>query len=1131
MSLPVKKIISASAGTGKTYRLSLEYLALLLRFHQEPDFRPDQILVITFTRKATAEIRERIYSHLDTIINRKQDWKVLATNLKSLMGKNAGLDQDNPLTEAELKVLQSVYYHLMTHKDELQVMTIDSYVHGIFRNLIRPVRGIDRFELDLKAVEKRIPFLFDELMSPELMNRISGLLTRRLKPSLDEFKAFFRSLIDNRWLFYLATQRTVNAQEGTLAYYTNHLEEWEALAQEYYNNFISKYKDMVFNLSEYLKTEKTRVETSEILADKLLNSEYVKLFTPLPARFEDLAYNLETYLKDDYTLQQILKLLEDGKFLWNGGKIRSSKANPFIDDWKLLSMQAMEYLSNYLVFHLFLPEQKEILNIWANVLNKYDKLIYRYKNFTYDDIAWFTFEALYSSEPPLFEAEPESVANEFYEFMCHRTRFMLIDEFQDTSTLQFHILRPMVDELLSGAGSYPYGGLVVVGDEKQSIFGWRGGQRDLLLHLESIFQKDLPAEREALTESWRSSPSLMNCINGIFNHSVLQDYLKTIEADWNYTDTIGNKAELESDTLFRFRLANYSSRSEDNKSGTVLRDFAETMVYPVVSNKENAGRKTAILARKNDELEMIRVLLADKGIAAEFQSARSLLEHPVIKAVMYLLKFAVYRDWYDFLAFLRSDIVLMFGADLKQVIGFISAYCTDKEAGITDIDFAGIPAAKQAWELANSIEIKEIYSSIMTVLQALNIRECNLQERDYVNLQYWLDQAMDYERTYQSELPELMGFIRFCEENRDQEIMQQRDMESTSAIQLLTIHKSKGLEFDSVFVWWNLKGTPHKEESRLASWVQYTDKSYHNLSDIALTLHYKKVLQASAYHPIMHEEERRVALEELNNLYVALTRARNRLYFYAAFDKKEGWDKYWEDQSKDGKLTPPHFAVKSALEYMTANAAQQTDGSWQLGNELASVPAKTESNVPATEQPRDGFNLRDVLPGWEKDLTKIIKRSEFNSDLNWKTSYLTDRSNLKGSIAHFYLAQLKYATREEMEAARILTMRRFGNLMALSSLIEIITSLENLLPSLRDMFSDKYDVIINEYPVYENGRENRPDRIMINSKAKTYRIIDYKTGGVYDEFQLIRYNDVVKRKLLPAGYVLEQELKPTEIKL
>lgn len=1132
MNLPVKKIISASAGTGKTYRLSLEFLVLLLKYWNTPDFKPDQILVITFTRKATAEIRERIFRHLETLLSKKDGWYDLAKNLKLVLDKDAEFDQENPLSEADFKILDAVYRHLSTHKDELQVMTIDSYVHSIFRNLIRPVRGIDRFELDLKAVDKRIPFLFNELMTPALLRRISGLLSRRLKPSLDEFKAFFRSLIDNRWLFYLATQRSVNAPQGSIAYYTMHPELWQARADEYKNSFLGVFKEIISDFAAYLKQKKELTLSEDIINAGLLNREFLQLFAPLSNSFVNLSQALETYLKDEYTMLQLLKLLDKEKYIWNGQKVRASKTLTTLNEWKANHKLALGYLSNYLLFHLFLPEQHEILDIWKEILSAYDKLIYRYKNFTYDDIAWFTFEALYSSHPPLFEAETEAIANEFYEFMTHRTRFMLIDEFQDTSLLQFHILSPMIDELLAGEGSYPYGGMIIVGDEKQSIFSWRGGQRDLLLNLDTIFQKGQKAEKDALKESWRSSPTLMNFINGIFNQADLQEFLKNLQADWVYTDIAGKKLELENDTVIQFKLGNYASHSLDNKMDKALRSFVTDMVIPALPKSHEASRTTAILARRNEELEMIRAILAENGITSEFQSSKSLLDHNIIKAVFFLLKFAVYHDWYDFLAFLRSDLIMMDGATLKQVINIISSYQQDKSEPKAEPDFTTIPKAQAALELAGLIKLAEIYQSILIILQICQIQHKLPLPRDFVNVQRFLDLALDYEQQYQNDLPELQGFIRYCEDNRDQEIMQQQDVESSTAVQLLTIHKSKGLEFDSVFVWWNLKSFRGREESRLSSWVRYTDKSYHNLSDIALSLHYNKVLETSSYKDIMLEDEKRGQLEELNNLYVALTRAKSRLFLYAAFDKQDGWTKYWTDLQTEERLTPPHYAIKSAWEYMQSYATQQDDDSWLISNlstesDLAQCPEPQNDQTQKTEI----VNLRDILPDWQNPEPALMQKENYNPDQNMKQSFLVDRDNLKGNIAHYFLAQLKYTSQEEIDIARTLTLRQFGNLMTAKDLTQLIDKIEQQISALADLFKPEYDIIYNEYPITHYGKEYRLDRLMLNTKAKTYRIIDYKTGGVYDEEQLNHYNSVIKEKLLPSDYVLEQELKTTEIKL
>jgi hypothetical protein len=378
-------------------------------------------------------------------------------------------------------------------------------------------------------------------------------------------------------------------------------------------------------------------------------------------------------------------------------------------------------------------------------------------------------------------------------------------------------------------------------------------------------------------------------------------------------------------------------------------------------------------------------------------------------------------------------------------------------------------------------------------------------------------------------LPELQGFLRYCEDNREQEVFQQQDVVNSSAIQLLTIHKSKGLEFDSVFVWWNLKGFTGREDNKLSSWVHYTDKSYHNIRDIALTLHYNKVLETSSYNEIMAADDYREQLEELNNLYVALTRAKSRLYLYVAFNNTEGWEKYWSAYQAKGKLTPQHYAVKAAMDYMTAQCDVTEEGYMAIGKEETESLSEQKQQASAPLLPANLINLTAILPDWKKQSGDLRLKEDSNPDLNWKQSYLVDRDNLKGLIAHFYLAQIHYATRDEIGQAGILTLRQFGNLMTLPKLRELIGKLEALLPSIKELFSPDNDVVYTEYPIFHKGHEYRIDRLMLNTRHKTFRIVDFKTGKTYNPEQLNIYAAILKNSLLPKDY--KQEMSPEYIEI
>jgi ATP-dependent exoDNAse (exonuclease V) beta subunit len=462
----------------------------------------------------------------------------------------------------------------------------------------------------------------------------------------------------------------------------------------------------------------------------------------------------------------------------------------------------------------------------------------------------------------------------------------------------------------------------------------------------------------------------------------------------------------------------------------------------------------------------------------------------------------------------------------------------------------------------------------MLIFEACSVQDKILQERDFVNVQRFLDVALEYETTYQSELPTLQGFLRYCEENRDQEMLQQLDVESSSAIQLLTIHKSKGLEFDSVFVWWNLKGISDKENTQLKKYEIYADAGFKHLRDYALTLHYHKVLSASSFSEITLQEKQRSELEELNNLYVALTRAKSRLHLFVAFFKKDGWDAYWKDYEKADKLTPPHYAVAAALAYLQTHATLQDDSSYLIGTlpgqerelpsgsplpqDLSCTPEHvpqdlsceanpvqhdlscTPEHVPQDLSCEANPVLQDlscrpsilqekscstyhpfwqaILPDWQQPDSLPASGLQPNPDIDFKQTYLLDRAALKGSVAHYYLSYIKYNKPDEQSVARLRTLRQFGNLLRKADLEAIIAKVDAQLPRMSTIFDPAYDLILTEYTVFQKGKEYRIDRLMLNSQAKTYCIIDFKTGGIHEPDQIALYGRIMASLLDHLGW-------------
>ena len=1086
------------------------------------------MLVITFTKKATAEIRQRIYEQLHLLANQEPGWRELATNLKRLTGSPDKINPEQPLSPRELQILVRANHLLNVRKDALQVMTIDAFTHSTFRNLICPVKGIDRFGVNSEAIKNRIPLLLEELLDKQLLARLQKLLSRRARPSLDKYQTLFSTVILQRFRAHLLSSRPVHVQPESFIDWFLREAAWDAQAKQQLKSFYDAFADL---LQDYLLCADAKITANTKQRNTLgdyFKKDYLALFSPFDEFLDEPAAFLTGRFSEVRKQLELLKLMNKKTF-WDGGRFKGEDDAQLKQNWQQQFEQARQQLADSLIFSVFLPEQAELLAIWKDVLKQYDLQSYRSKDFSFDDITWYCFEGLHSGHPPLFNAEDENTVNAFYEFLCRRTRFILIDEFQDTSIEQFNILRPLIEELLAGESAQPYGGFIAVGDEKQSIFGWRGGQRDLLLHLEDIFTSLQGCKMEGLKESWRSTPTLMQFINSVFAHPCLQSHLQQYQAEWSYQPVTGKNDHDEPVTHVRFKLQNYSKKGGAISYQEALQDFIDHMVNPEYRRSLTDNRSLAILARTNQELENIRIALANTGIKGEFQSNKTIFEHPIIAAILKLLRFAVHRDWLDWLAFLRSDLILLDSDSLKQVILMIRDYEQQVANGAdTAIDLTSVPVAEAAYQLAQSLDTNEVYGSILKILTACNIPEKLTQPRDQVNLQSLLDNALAYEQAYQPEVSALQGFLRYCQDNETQDFFKQRDIPSRDAIQLLTIHKSKGLEFDTVFVWNELKSLKQDDETAFGCWVSYRGKQYHELTDIALTYHYRQVLKCSSFSYFIEQWQLQRNLEELNTMYVAYTRAKSRLYIYSLYENIKGvWVEYLDGKVKDS-FVPTLFSVDATYAVMREQGHYREDGSFELTSSRLAAADEHKAAVHP-EQAAHIFSpesLCHILPATDAGDTGFIARTSHVPLSRLKETYLTDKANLKGELAHFYLAQLRYATAEEIAQARILTCRQYGNLLPQDQLEAMINKLETLLPKLIALFHPAYDFIQTEYRIYDKGHEYRIDRLMVNTTAKTYRLVDYKTGEVDEAGQVEHYQTIIGRLL---GQAFRAEAPPEYI--
>ena len=1066
-------IISASAGTGKTYRLSLEYISLILKYYGDhPEFSLDSVLVITFTRKATAEIRDRINTHMKSLVQ-KTDEGLLISIRKHVPSKTLAL---SPKEEGKLL---SALAEIQADQRKLQVMTIDSYVGSIFRNIVRPLRSIDSYSLDPGAAKKRMPLLMNHLMHPDFRDRVDKLLSRSVKRSLDDYTKFFSSLINERWIYYQTTSCTNYDPNQNLRPQYDFEQEFLSLAQAIGEICQSKGKSAY---SDYFK------------------KGFVDLFaqqTEDPKQLLDMTLQLLSRSAEAMALLDVL----NKDLIFNKNKIPKTEHDALAAQQDIV----LKALGERLFRDYFLPEQAEILEIWKIILEEYDRLIYRYKNMSYQDITWFTFEALFSPDPPIFNLEDAIDATEFYAFLSHRSRFVLIDEFQDTSLLQFKILLPIMEEVSSGVGSKEIGGVVVVGDEKQSIFGWRGGERDLLLNLQSIIPSLGEIPLDHLVESWRVGEDMMDFINSIFSDSALHSYLENNGMDWPYP--LGRSALGELSCSLEYKCTGYNAQKGQKKN--IYRDFVEGMILPAIE----ADESIAILCRTNNQLQELQLILEEHSKNPVYQPNAPITEHRLVAPLINWLRFVCYGDWMDWLAFLRSDYILLPATDLKQLVDYIGSYESGIKAddNLAAFDYPESETLMEFYRLAREQATMSPYEALLMILDACPILPEDTPQRDYLNLQSFLSIAREWELCAAEAELSIADFLAYMEENLSSEGFTQVSVESSTGIQLLSIHKSKGLQFERVFVLYDVSSSSRRPDT-LFSALRYTDKTFKEIAQYAFSYHYEKILPYSPLAELYQQSQTSDLLEELNTLYVAFTRAEKSLHIYFAYNSSKSWDEYYAEKQSSGKVSLPMLIADSCDRYF-AEIPPGESGSRMI---RSSYPAKKSDHGPEESDDRPNPALK-IAGSKSWDWASYLEQ-DIPQGISYKDLYLEKRQALWGDIAHFYLSFILRDTPDEHSRARIQSINRYGSLVPMRKLESLFFTLKAALVQHSYLFSEEYDKIFCEIDV----ANYRVDRLMLNTDAREALIVDYKTGSIHEKDQLQLYEEALKKLPILMDYSFER---------
>ena len=1030
-------VLKASAGTGKTYRLSLEYIIALSKKGDIEPIDYKNILVMTFTRKATAEIKEGILNKLSefmeiyeisknselSVIEAISDNKLIdnkkRNNYLNFIESIKNIEPNLVIDNNFLENLSKVNKEIIKNKEKLKVYTIDAFFNIIFKNIVTNLMKIKSYtmldEEDSFSYYKKV--LENIFSNEKLFNDFKNFFTENSEKNIDNYISIIQRLISSRWKYILSLNDNPKPTKKEKFNITKSSIEILREIFSYIENDCKKDLDDVLktDYKKYIgKTEETQKE----------------------------------FLFKDFKL-----LFKDGTagLIYNGNKLKKASDAEHKEYINARHEELREILSKEIFNEVLIPYEEKIFELSSEIYNLYDSFKIRDKKFTFSDIAIYTYMAIFNKNNAL--RDENGLTDIFFETLDMNIEAIFIDEFQDTSILQWKILYEFTKKAKT---------VICVGDEKQSIYGWRDGEKRLFENLETI----LEAKEDSLGKSYRSDRNIVSYCNQFFKA------IEKIE-DWKFPISEVNskndgyvKAICIKD--LQDKIEDEEQKKELNINTVLLQELKKFYPYDNV----------AIIARTNAELLEIANLLEDEKIPYILNNEKNISEYSGIFECFELLKYLVYENELALFNFISSPLS-NFGTDEIEILlknkKELFSYINFSQ----DNNFIASLDKKIIRFLEKIVFLKKNYKNF-TVQDLIFEIIKKFQFIDYFNKDNEVKNIYDFYllTNYYSSILELLN------DYKENKLILSDTNSEKKGVELVTIHKSKGLEFKTTFVIKNGKKSKTDDIDFLFEMNDHYDETVFSLF---CKKGYKSILE-TCFKERIENYDKKIKEEEINNFYVALTRPKNNLIVIYE-------DRLFEESSLNESNIDDFFAC-------------------ELGKiSLDEKKSKTEDIIEENLK-NDLYNSQSYFSSSIYENEEEIKNIEVNES---KFLLETEEKRMIGILVHYFFENLKYGTDEEVEFSKTLCYKKYLSYFGEEKLNKIFSkeNIEMFLTKDKEIFSKKWDYIYSEYILYdyEEKKEYRIDRLMIkdngNGTGEIY-IVDFKTGGK-NQNQLDTYRDVLKK--------------------
>ncbi|MBF0619012.1 MAG: UvrD-helicase domain-containing protein [Candidatus Omnitrophica bacterium] len=1029
---PEIHVVEASAGSGKTYALARRYVRLILHLSRgEGSIPVHSILAITFTNKAALEMKERILRFL----------KELALGVMPVESRDDMLQGLGLSPEEARKIALRVMEGILRQYHYFQVETIDRFMRGLLMS--------SAFQIGLTA-DFRIETSSREYLSRALDELIDDAAKdRAVKQAFDDFLSSMLFVeARSAWMprdIVLDTVEQLFHEYNTSArlFCPPHMMPQDMIRLK--AGLIADVKDFVVRMPE--GAHKTFVGS-------------MKKFVEANSRAFRFAQGLSAYFEPGKDLPKT-----KGCVFTTG----------HIDRW-LKIQEDFAAAADLEVRHLYDP----YIRLFNDVRRKVERAALA------DDVVFL--EELNAKARLVYEegATPE----ELYYRLSTRFEHYLIDEFQDTSILQWENLKALPEDAIARGGSLFY-----VGDKKQAIFSFRGGDTRLFDAIRRQF--DGPGYNlglERLMISRRSHKSIVEFNNAVFDLENLKRLMGAL--DKNGKRIVPSRSK-DADELERVYAGAAQVVVKQDPVGCVravvlngankeaFREDAKLRVMALLEELKGrfSFKDVGIILRKNEEVEAVTRWLIEKGIPVASERTLNVKEEQSVGEVVSFLKFLVSPvDNASFAQFILGDIFIK-ASQLTQerVQDFILAWREDKNRGYLYIHFRD--AFPKEWEglvevffrNVGLVPLYELVSSFYRVTRALVL---SAQSRGF--LMHFLNLV----KVKEDEFPGLEEFLAHYEALEGDELYIKTA--GIDAVTVTTVHKAKGLEHRVVilpFLAMSMSRSLSPKRRALAYALRQTGEG------LAL-YHFNET--HTKYSRLAEEldvdEDMKMFFSELNNVYVALTRAACEMYLFL----------------------PPKAGLGRNLAIDLI-----PDTCYALGFPSGSYPLKKDDEAGEPV---------DLAPSACRDWLSFL-HEEFMD--NGEIAARPVR--LKGLLVHALLEKIGIVLDGDMAAAvkKAVALLEAEGLWALQE--DSVSVVEDFLgrEAVRPFFvTAAKEVFCEKECVSRSGHAKRMDRVLVFDKEVW--VIDFKLGAIADDAgqQVGEYMAMLKD--IYPGYVIKGFLVSVE---